>query len=203
MEKEDILKEYSEAFQKYINEEYNNKDKQLDIRKEYGDKKYTPFHKIDGNIFAQIIRNKLIDEFKVSVNNSYIKGCFTEWDLLIYKGKESKDNIYNPENVLWAIELKCGGLAGYNNENDIETFFDRVNIALKKFENIKYLYISLNETGPKTGRIETVLKKINNRFHSYIITEGSWKYEGWPKDNKKPADIYEENQTLKDIIKGE
>ena len=208
-EKEDILEQYSNAFLEYINEDYNNKDKQLDIRKKYKEKKYTPFHKIDGNIFAQIIRNKLRNKlkdegYKVSVNNSYIKGCFTEWDLLIYKGDESEYNIYEPENVLWAIELKCGGLAGYNNENDIKEFFDRVYIALKKYPNIKYLYLSLNETGPKTRKIENVLlNKYNNRFYSYIITTGSWRYDGWPKDNKKPGTIYKEDQTLKDIIKGE
>jgi len=212
-EKKEILKEYSLAFGNYINNTYTNKNKLLDTRYKIknGKKIYASYSKIDGSIFAHIIKNKIEQILKntnyhVSINNSYIKGCFTEWDLLISKGKEEskkpKYNIYNPEDIICAIELKAGGLAGYNNGQEVEEFFNNIDKSLKQCSNkIKFLYISLNDSETKIDLIKKELKdKYNNKFYNYFVTTGTWHYKIWNKDNLYPAKIDNTTKSLKEII---
>ena len=200
-----ILQEYSRAFGEYINKEYVDKRGLLDKRLK-DNKKNVSYSKIDGCIFAHIIKNKLdellekYDGYYTSVNNSYIKGCFTEWDLLICKDK-SKYNIYNPEDVVCAIELKAGGLARYNENPEIENYFKKIDEALKQSsDKIKFLYISLNDSLEKTKQIKKVIyNNYKEKFSYYFVTTGSWHYNKWNKDNLLPANI-DNDKELDEIL---
>lgn len=207
-EREKILKEYSKAFKKYINENYVGEDGLLDERtiKKEGKEKHVSYSKIDGCVFAHIIKNKIDSILKgtgyhTSINNSYIKDCFTEWDLLICKGK-SKYNIHDPKDVLCAIELKAGGLAGYNKEIEIIDFFKKVDEALKQSsEKIKYLYISLNDSKNKADKIKELIKNnYKGKFFYYFVTTDSWHYNEWNDNNLLPSKRDDSDKKLKEVL---
>ena len=211
-ERAEMLEEYSKAFKEYINKEYIGKKGLLDKRtiKKEDKEKHVSYSKIDGCIFAHIIKNKLDlllkgTDYHTSINNSYIKGCFTEWDLLICKGK-SKYNIYNPEDVICAIELKAGGLAGYNGEDRIKEYFHNVDAALKKAtkqssNKIKFLYISLNDSEKKADIIKRIIDNdYKGRFLYYFITKGSWHYSEWNDNNLLPAERADDDKKLKEVL---
>ena len=166
--------------------------------------------KIGGNIFAYYIKSeldKILDgkDYHVSVNNSYIDGCFTEWDLLICKGKGSKDeyNIYKPNDVLCTIELKSGGLVGYgtdkSKDNYIGKYFEKAEDSLKKYLNsIKYIYVSLNESDTKKKVIDAETDK--RGFYSYYVTTGSWSYKNFKSGFKEAAKLDDNSKSLKEIV---
>lgn len=181
-----LIKEYEDICNKFIPSDIINLD----------DKK-----KISGNITSCFLKN-LIEEFlvgtnyKLSVVNSYIKGCSIEWDLLILKSPsidEIKYNIYDAQNVVAALEFKTSG-AKYTNdpEGSCEYIFKYENVIddiNKKFNtNIKYGYISLCEI---PNNLIAMKEKFSNCF---------WIYEGWYPHNNFEKDGIKTIEEFKDFI---
>ena len=78
------------------------------------------FNKVIGNLTSMTLRKYIINiinyyglNFKVSNVNSFIKGCPTEWDLIILneKAKDVNDtNVFEAEEVITVLEFKTSGL---------------------------------------------------------------------------------------------
>jgi len=187
----ELLEEYDNTFEVWV--EGEDKDK------------INRSTKIGGNIFAYVIRNNvrkiLKNEYDVSVVNAYIKGCNIEWDLLILKKGSKKDNDYNvyyPEQVVCALELKTSGFIYKKDEekekiqNFIQKYTEAINgINEKKNTNIKYGYISLCE---KIDNIYLIKQNLKNRC--FWVKEGPYNNTN-VKINKK-QDL---EQFIKSLIK--
>lgn len=134
----DILNEYEKGYDNYV----------------LGNDKIHSSYKISGNIFAHVIRknikNIIGDKYKISVVNSYIRGCNIEWDLLILKNNvtnEERDyNIYLPEHVECVVEFRSS-VASRNIDPVASKEYIRkyISVLNKIDDNIKYLYVSLCE----------------------------------------------------------
>ena len=122
------------------------------------------FGKLKGNIVANVISNaiqNIIDNhnlnYKVSIVNSFIDECPTEWDLLILD-KNAKGildiNLYEPKDVYAVVEFKTGGKPNFKYKEISEKqffqeqhseYFDIVKeISEKANHKILYLYIGFS-----------------------------------------------------------
>jgi hypothetical protein len=185
---EQIRNDYVDYYKKYIQENPDEKDTYLD--------KERSCSKIDGSLFAHImmkyIKEVLPKGYTISVNNSYFKGSFVEWDLLIvkdndkYKNKESDSSIYNiydpdEDDVKCVIEFKCGGNS-WIKTGKIKTEMVKNIKKLSKFPEINYLYIVLCESETRYNEFKKAEQKINNnekinnKFKFFCVAN-SWRWE--------------------------
>ncbi len=158
-------------------------------------------NKISGNIFAQTLRkyikNIINNTYEVSELNVYIKGSNIEWDMLILKknisNKEKAYNIFNPENVVCAIEFKTSGLMTSNITFVQNYFKTRIEELENLNKEIKFAYISLCEI-PKI--IEYL--KLNYKDNCFWLIEGY--YRSRNKSDTKLNDYMELEIYLKNLL---
>ncbi len=161
--------------------------------------------KYSGNLFAYAIRQYITDilknkKYKVSYNNSFIKGNPIEYDLLIVKElKES--NLYEYDDVICGIELKAGGYVGQKKNN--EEIFKKFPYA-KRIK--KMLYISIYDTKKRINELKKEYDSIfiwnmpekHTKYKSYIGRNDEADFRKYIEDH---ADIEDEFETwiLKNI----
>lgn len=156
-----------------IYDDYNNAYKEF-----VGSYPLNNYNKISGNIFAQTIRKYIkkivINNYEVSEVNVYIKGSRREWDMLILNkkisDKEKMYNIFDPENVVCAVEFKTSGLVTSDIATTKAYFEERIEELNGLNKKIKFAYISLCEL-PK------IIKylKLNYKNNCFWIIEGYYR----------------------------
>ena len=149
---EGIIEEFQRHFNKYINSVK---------RIEYNGKFLDSYKKLNGAIAAEIIKHniKTILEshnlpYKITENNVYIEGCFTEWDLIIVKKNAINLDglpIYRLDDVVVVVECKAFGLffnSKNKNYNPLEKFLSSYKMLQANNENLRPIYITLSEQFP-------------------------------------------------------
>lgn len=128
-----IIDEYNSYYEKYV----SIIDESISCKK------------LSGNLFTMIVKKyieKILKDhnlkYKISNNNSFIKGCSTEWDLIILK-EEALDleiNVFESKDVVGVIELKAGGQQLVKDKiTDLKDLYDK---KFEKINKIRFIYIS-------------------------------------------------------------
>ncbi len=179
----ELLDEYEEVYNRNIKDKSERKNK------------------ISGNVFAHLMRRNIYelvkDKFDVSVVNSYIKTCNTEWDMLILKKGTLDlmgDNVYPAEDVIAAFEFKTSGLFTQTIDESLEYIQVHMEELKEINKNIKYGYVSLCER-PK--HLEAIQKKIAK--NSFWIIEGY--YRDREKEKTKKNSYKEFEKFVNNLIK--
>ena len=138
------------------------------------------FNKVIGNLTSMTLRKYIINiinyyglNFKVSNVNSFIKGCPTEWDLIILNEK-AKDvnntNVFEAEEVITVLEFKTSGLLLVQYKNIEKTFelqFNYLNHFNKEhIKKITFAYITFAETEEYFARTKKYFDLKNNKLNT-------------------------------------
>lgn len=138
------------------------------------------FNKVIGNLTSMTLRKYIINiinyyglNYKVSNINSFIKGCPTEWDLIILN-ENAKDvnntNVFEVEEVVAVLEFKTGGLLidQYNNiEKTFELQFNYLNYFNKEYsKKIPFAYIPFAENEEYFSRTKKYFDLKNNKLNT-------------------------------------
>jgi hypothetical protein len=131
------------------------------IYSNYGRRKMNKlFGDICVRLFAQFIKDKIPQKFRIAPINAYIENFPNEFDILIVKkdavpisipvgeNVNIETNVYKPEDVRLGIEVKALGVFG-----NLKRFREGVTHLKENFENIKksnnhidFIYFTFRET---------------------------------------------------------
>lgn len=163
----------------------------------------TKSKKAKGAAAAELLKREieklLKDEpYKVSAQNSYIKGSSFEYDLLIVKksAKPYLGLIYEPEDVIAVLECKSNGLAG-NIQNAAGGIAKAFNAAYACDPKIHFGYITYGEKIPVNEFNSKTNEPTHNQWKETISalkeTEGSliaFPVTLYKRESDYPGNVY-------------
>ena len=152
----------------------------LDLRKRQEKSK-----KFIGALTMEIVRNELITRgLIVSNRNVFIEGISNELDLLILRPNSThKENLlYNPEDVLYCLEIKFRGIYNKSGIETITNIFNKINEINDK---IKCTYLTISERSKRKNRITK--EKLGNKYECFELFTRNTTLERALKNNTLKA----------------
>jgi len=123
--------------------------------------------KFVGSLTTELIRKELLRQgLNVSNRDVFIEGISNEFDLLILKpdSKPKENLLYNPNDVLYCLEIKFRGSYAENGINQIKNTFDKVKNINDK---IKCIYLTISENRKYKYRITK--EKLGNKYECFEL----------------------------------
>jgi len=123
--------------------------------------------KFVGSLTTELIRKELLRQgLNVSNRDVFIEGISNELDLLILKpdSKPKENLLYNPNDVLYCLEIKFRGSYTENGINRIKNTFDKVKNINDK---IKCIFLTISENRKYKYRITK--EKLGNKHECFEL----------------------------------
>lgn len=123
--------------------------------------------KFVGSLTTELIRKELLRQgLNVSNRDIFIEGISNEFDLLILKpdSKPKENLLYNPNDVLYCLEIKFRGSYAENGINKIKNTFDKVKNINDK---IKCIYLTISES--RKYRYRITKEKLGNEYECFEL----------------------------------
>ncbi len=123
--------------------------------------------KFVGSLTTELIRKELLRQgLNVSNRDVFIEGISNEFDLLILKpdSKPKENLLYNPNDVLYCLEIKFRGTYAEKGINTIKNTFDKVKNINDK---VKCIYLTISEN--KKYKYRITKEKLGNKYECFEL----------------------------------